>query len=282
MCICDAICLVTASDQSALATKIPEKGDIFLGKDTVHVPVSVKPGMRKKILDLGGAFIEENVTFPHLRPGLLIFTSGTTGPPKGVVHTREFFNPRSIRGAKLGGRALYQRPTHSITGVLNLMDLISTGACVEIFPTGYDAASIWERLAAGGITILFGPPVMWTLLMQYYEEKLRHLPSSKLSRYMHGIQTLQVAWMGAGLATSRVKRFWLEILKGGFQIKYSSTEMGREVLFYEMNATSDPSLVCGQFAFPHSFLQFQSTDVGFSIAGDWQTRVWCGCKIDPC
>ena len=173
-----------------------------------HTP-SLKIGLETKIA-------------PH-RPGLLLFTSGTSGPPKGVVHTRNFFKntqPNSFPSDVV----LSNRPPHWMTGLASLIKHPLRGARLEI--TCQDPAVIWERLRAGGVTILRGTPRFWTLMMRYYQDHISCLPFEELNTYIQGAQALRVASVGASTPHSSLLRFWREILGQTFKVSYGSTELG--------------------------------------------------------
>ncbi|THC88919.1 hypothetical protein EYZ11_011637 [Aspergillus tanneri] len=168
---CRAAGLLVASDQTKLASQI-------LGATPARCClIPIHYALDESFTAV--PYITDEISFPPAQPGLLLFTSGTTGPPK------------------------VYRPVNGLSGVLNLMDLIYVGARAELFPGGIQAQPIWERLGQGGVTVLAGATRFWSVLRSYYEESLRSLPTSELSKYDEGVHNLRVVWFGGGMPLLR-------------------------------------------------------------------------------
>ena len=105
-------------------------------------------------------------------PAYLIFTSGTSGTPKGVLHAQR---------AVWGRRPMYQGwygITHSDivlhTGALNWTYTIGTGLCdpfantaTAVVYTGYRDPDVWARLVAEhGVTIMASVPGLYRQILR--------------------------------------------------------------------------------------------------------------------
>jgi acyl-CoA synthetase (AMP-forming)/AMP-acid ligase II len=105
----------------------------------------------------------------------LIFTSGTTGVPKGVPLTHagllQFARvSATTRGLRPDDRSYAFVPMTHIFGLGTvLMASLHAGACLVMRP-GFDPAEAATLLAQGGITQLLGPPAMYSRLLAHLAE----------------------------------------------------------------------------------------------------------------
>ncbi len=100
----------------------------------------------------------------------LIFTSGTTGHPKGAATThsqtlRTFGTWSSIVGLAAGDRYLVVNPFfHTFGYKAGILACLMAGATVVPAPV-FDASAVMNRIAAERITVLPGPPTLYQTLL---------------------------------------------------------------------------------------------------------------------
>jgi acyl-CoA synthetase (AMP-forming)/AMP-acid ligase II len=139
----------------------------------------------------------------------LIFTSGTTGAPKGVVAThlqsiRAFAEWSRIVGLEAGDRYLIVNPMfHTFGYKAGILACLMTGATMVPIPA-FDASRVLETIANEHITVLPGPPTLYQTLLAHPE-----LASTDIS-------TLRLAATGAAVIPVDLVRRMKEEL--GFEV----------------------------------------------------------------
>ena len=116
----------------------------------------------------------------------LLYTSGTTGNPKGVMLTHR----NLLFSAKLVGaqreptdKAYCVLPISHIVGYSNiLIASLMAGATVQLVPR-FDPAALVSAIVNDGITLIFGVPAMYQRLLEYKAVAgIEELPRGKLRR----------------------------------------------------------------------------------------------------
>jgi malonyl-CoA/methylmalonyl-CoA synthetase len=161
---------------------------------------------------------------------LVIFTSGTTGPPKGVVQRRVLVDDGSLWCAQQmeldsSDVLLHLLPVHHATGIeVSFFPFLFSGACIEFRSGSFDPEWTWNRWAKGDITFFSGVPTIYTRMMRYYHQNLSKRPAGELARYVAGARRFKGAICGTSALPHSISDFWTELFGKKIVQRYGSTE----------------------------------------------------------
>jgi acyl-CoA synthetase (AMP-forming)/AMP-acid ligase II len=102
----------------------------------------------------------------------LLYTSGTTGNPKGVMltHRNVLFSAKVVglqRGVTPADKAYCVLPMSHIVGYSAILIVSLTFGCTVQLVPRYDPAALATAIADNGITLLFGVPATYQRLLEY-------------------------------------------------------------------------------------------------------------------
>lgn len=165
-------------------------------------------------------------------PGLVIFTSGTTGRPKGVVHRRSYAHETALaigEGYDIDSNdvLLHLLPVHHTTGLgTSFFPFLCAGACIEFRGAGsFDAAWVWERWLKGGLTVLSAVPTIFMRLKWHFERVIAKLPTEQQSPYVAAAQKFRAFMCGSSALQDNVQEFWTHMRQGTpILTRYGATE----------------------------------------------------------
>lgn len=112
----------------------------------------------------------------------LVYTTGTTGQPKGVMlsHAGLLFvaaTSSRLRGLTPSDRAWGGLPISHVYGLTSvLLGTLYAGACLQLAPR-FDAAALLASISAGELTIVQGVPAMYARLLAIAEGAPGPVPS---------------------------------------------------------------------------------------------------------
>jgi malonyl-CoA/methylmalonyl-CoA synthetase len=165
-------------------------------------------------------------------PGLVIFTSGTTGRPKGVVHRRSYTHETALAigdGYDIDHNdvLLHLLPVHHTTGLgTSFFPFLCAGACIEFRGAGsFDAAWVWNRWLQGGLTVLSAVPTIFMRLKWHFEREISKLPADQQLPYVAAAQQFRAFMCGSSALQDNVQEFWTQMRQGTpILTRYGATE----------------------------------------------------------
>ncbi|MBC2596099.1 AMP-binding protein [Ruficoccus amylovorans] len=180
----------------------------------------------------------------------ILFTSGSTGPAKGVRYEHGMFEAQ-VRLLKNQYRVEPGEVDLTLLPVFALFNP-ALGMCTVVpemdpsRPAAADPAKIVEAIQKAGVTNSFGSPALWSLIARYCEREGKTLPS---------VRRIQMA--GAPVPPGLIRRMKPLLPAGEINTPYGATEAlpvatisGREVLEETQPLTDEGRGTCVGAVFP--------------------------------
>jgi malonyl-CoA/methylmalonyl-CoA synthetase len=161
------------------------------------------------------------------RRALIVYTSGTTGRPKGVVTTHANLTAQieSLITAwewTAADRTLLVLPLHHVHGILNVVSCsLWSGATLEMLPK-FDSEATWERLASGELTVFSAVPTIYHRLIGSWDAAAADLQNARSL----GCRALRLMMSGSAALPRTVLDRWKSITGHVLLERYGMTEVG--------------------------------------------------------
>lgn len=161
---------------------------------------------------------------------MILYTSGTTGKPKGVVSTHAAIQAQistlvEAWGWEADDHILNILPLHHVHGIINVLSCaLWSGACCEFLPK-FDMEQVFEVFKKGDVNLFMAVPTIYYKLITYWDQlslENQQEISSKLSKFR-----LMVSG-SAALPVSTLEK-WKQISGHTLLERYGMTEMGMAV-----------------------------------------------------
>ena len=189
-------------------------------------------------------------------PGIIIFTSGTTGPPKAAVLRRASITEGALSFAQQLGLSsddtlLHLLPVHHATGIwVGFFTWITSGGCMEFRSGSFSPEWAWDRFRRGGITVFSGVPTIYMRMMRYWQEVISKMSVKEQQQYRFGINQTRLMMCGTSALPHPIDQFWTALRDGRRIVqRYGSTESGVVFNMPFENNTSVPDGSVGEATF---------------------------------
>lgn len=161
------------------------------------------------------------------RRAMILYTSGTTSKPKGVVTTHECIQAQieSLIEAwqwRQEDRIPLFLPLHHIHGIINIMSCaLWMGAEIEAFPR-FNVDTILKRVAEHSYTVFMAVPTIYVKLI----EALEQMQESQRESIIQGFAALRLMISGSAALPASVHEKWTELTGQKLLERYGMTEIG--------------------------------------------------------
>ncbi len=161
------------------------------------------------------------------RRAMILYTSGTTSRPKGVVTTHANIAAQIMSLVEAwewsaDDSIVLCLPLHHVHGIINVVCCaLWSGATCQMLPR-FDANAVWDCIAGGDVTLFMAVPTVYVKLIAAWDKA----SPERRARLSQGCARLRLMVSGsAALPVSTLKR-WREISGHTLLERYGMTEIG--------------------------------------------------------
>tara|TARA_R110001592_G_scaffold48061_1_gene151711 strand:+ start:6270 stop:7748 length:1479 start_codon:yes stop_codon:yes gene_type:complete len=164
------------------------------------------------------------------RSALILYTSGTTGLPKGVVTTHANIEAQITALTtswewNKDDHVLNVLPLHHVHGIINMLSCaLWSGACCEFLPK-FSPKAIFDIFSKDEVNVFMAVPTIYFKLTTYFNE-LSSTEKTKISKHLSKFR-LMVS--GSAALPVSVLEEWKEISGHTLLERYGMTEMGMAI-----------------------------------------------------
>ncbi len=186
-------------------------------------------GQGRRIILSDEAVESEPAPLPEISPdrrAMILYTSGTTSKPKGVVTTHANIQAQITALIEAWEWQADDRiplflPLHHIHGIINVLGCaLWSGALVEAFPR-FDAHVVLPRVAAGVYTLFMAVPTIYAKLLELLEK-----PSPEHEAIIAGFAAMRLMVSGSAALPASLHRRWADLTGQVLLERYGMTETG--------------------------------------------------------
>jgi malonyl-CoA/methylmalonyl-CoA synthetase len=200
--------------------------------------MAIQPSISSPTLDAGDVIVSSDRALEENAPAVVIFTSGTTGAPKGAVMRRAFVFDCALEVADHyqlteDDVVLHVLPVHHATGVgINFFPSLISGSRIEFRSGGFDEKQMWERWKQGAmdprkkLTILSGVPTIYMRMRRHFHHTLSKLPEQERAKYVAGARQFRASLCGTSALPQPLNEFWKSLMQRPILQRYRATEFG--------------------------------------------------------
>ncbi len=161
------------------------------------------------------------------RRAMILYTSGTTSRPKGVVTTHRNIEAQitSLIEAwawRADDRILHVLPLHHTHGIINVLSCaLWAGAACEMLHA-FDAETVWQRFVESPLTLFMAVPTIYVRLIQAWEGA----GEAEQQKRSEACEKMRLMVSGSAALPVSVLARWCEISGHTLLERYGMTEIG--------------------------------------------------------
>lgn len=202
---------------------------ILCHPDLLHLVEEIKIPKKKLIADAPPKEpVPYNWDYPQATANaLMLYTSGTTGKPKGVVHTHASLAAQISCLVEAwewteDDAILHFLPLHHTHGIINkLFCALWSGAYCEMMEK-FDAKIVWEKIVSGKFNVLMGVPTVYSKLIQHWDEA----DETAKKNYSDSCAKFRLMVSGSAALPVPVLEKWKSVSGHVLLERYGMTEIG--------------------------------------------------------
>jgi malonyl-CoA/methylmalonyl-CoA synthetase len=205
------------ADTVLLAEELDDRGHAMASGRRLLRPADLRAGSpRADVADV-----------PPDATALLLYTSGTTGKPKGarLTHANVATQAALLHeawGVREADTLLHALPLHHLHGLgISLLTALLAGASARMLPR-FDARRVWDAFADGGVTVWMAVPTMYQKLFEAFDAA----DAPTQARWAGGARALRLATSGSAALPVTLAARWRAITGTIPLERFGMTEIG--------------------------------------------------------